>query len=143
MAEDLTCLRKVFYPNFKNMSTPTVLLALRLPFFAAGFGMLLNPHFYEKAIKEMIDNEGVFFLGGLLTLVIGFILADYQGTGSWSWVITWFGYLSVLKGLALLAIPEKSISLSRFVMKETKFMRLIAGTILLLGVILLILSFRA
>lgn len=122
------------------MTTSNVFLVLGISFLAAGFGMLINPHFYEKAIRKMVDDEGVFFLGGIMTLIVGFFIVDFQGDGGWVWVITFFGYLTVLKGLLLLLIPEKSVGLSLFVMEKTRVLRLLAATTLLLGIVFLILG---
>jgi len=125
------------------MLTSDVFFALSLSFLATGFGMLLNPHFYEKAINEMIDNEGVLFLGGIMTLIVGFIIVDFKGIGGWAWVITFFGYLTVFKGLFLLLIPEKSADLSRFVIKKTKVLQMVSSAILLFGIVFLILGLGA
>lgn len=125
------------------MLTSDVFFALSLSFLAAGFGMLINPRFYEKAIKEMVDNEGVFFLSGIMTLIVGFIIIDFKGVGSWAWVILLFGHLTVFKGLFLLLIPEKSVDLSRFVMKKTGVLQMVSTTTLLLGIIFLILGLES
>ena len=122
------------------MLTSDVFFALSLSFLATGFGMLINPRFYEKAVKEMIDSEGVFFLGGIMTLIVGFILIGFKGIGDRAWVITAFGYLSALKGLFLLVIPENSVALSRFVIKNTKVLQMLSATTLSFGIIFLILG---
>jgi hypothetical protein len=125
------------------MSTANLFIPLSLSFLAVGFGMLINPHFYEKAIKEMVDNEGVFFLSSIMTLIVGYIIIDFRGVGSWAWVILLFGHLTVLKGLFLLLIPEKSADLSRFVMKKTGVLQMVSTTTLLLGIIFLILGLES
>jgi len=65
----------------------------------------------EKHIKRLlasIEAEENFFLWGLISLVIGvaMVLAHNIWVKNWQVVITIFGWLSLIKGLSLLFLPE-------------------------------------
>jgi len=65
----------------------------------------------EKHLKHLfvkIENEDNLFLWGFITLLIGIamVLAHNIWVQNWQVIITILGWLSLLKGLTLLFLPE-------------------------------------
>lgn len=66
----------------------------------------------EKHIKRIfskIENEENLFMWGLVTFVIGvaMVLAHNVWVQNWQIIVTIIGWLALVKGLALLFLPEK------------------------------------
>jgi len=72
-----------------------------------GLGMLLSPAYYQKLMGDMLKNPFVFYFGGMLAAVIGFLLVTYHNIWESSWVVvvTIFGWLALLKGFMFLVFP--------------------------------------
>ena len=72
-----------------------------------GLGMLFSPGYYQKAMAEMLKNPIVFYLGGILAVLAGFLIVTYHNIWESSWVvvITIFGWLALLKGFMFLTFP--------------------------------------
>ncbi|MBN2096297.1 hypothetical protein JW752_02745 [Candidatus Peregrinibacteria bacterium] len=72
-----------------------------------GLGMLLSPSYYQKAMADMLKNPIVFYLGGIMAALAGFLIVTYHNIWESSWVvvITIFGWLGLLKGFMFLVFP--------------------------------------
>ncbi|MBU1018293.1 hypothetical protein KKA33_04680 [Patescibacteria group bacterium] len=72
-----------------------------------GLGMLLSPSYYQKAMTDMMKNPVVFYLGGIMAVMAGFLIVTYHNIWESSWVvvITVFGWLGLLKGFMFLVFP--------------------------------------
>ena len=65
----------------------------------------------EKHLKKLfssIETEESFFMWGLISFVIGIsmVLANNVWVKNWQVIVTILGWLSLIKGLSLLFIPE-------------------------------------
>jgi uncharacterized protein YjeT (DUF2065 family) len=119
------------------MTDASIFQILGLFYLAMGLGMLADPRFYKEMINKMIDNEAVFFVTGLLIFIMGYFLVAYHNIwiGGWTIIITIFGWLTLLEGLMMIVIPEKSIKLYNFI-KVSKGQLSIYGVIVfVLGII--------
>ena len=106
-------------------------------FLAIGLGMLINLSFYEGMFRSLLESAPVFFLMGMINLIVGFLFVTFHNTwvGGWSVVITLIGWIAFIKGLVILILPnvQKSIAKS-FVDKKGMFV--VEGIIvLILGLI--------
>ena len=70
--------------------------------------VLLVKEKYLKNILASIENDGNLFLWGFISLVIGLamVLSYNVWDKNWQVIITILGWLALLKGLALLFLPE-------------------------------------
>ncbi len=96
--------------------TPLTIYLARL----FGLGMLLmcglfavRPDAALAAIQPMMANPGVLLLAGLFTFVAG--LAIVIGHNRWSGgvltiVVTALGWLTLIKGLAIVAVPPQALT---------------------------------
>ncbi|MCX6721464.1 MAG: hypothetical protein NT026_02595 [Candidatus Staskawiczbacteria bacterium] len=75
---------------------------------AVTLAMLLKQKYIAMMFAE-IENDTKLFCWGLATLVIGIamILAHNLWVKDWRVVITIFGWISLIKGLTMLFIPEQ------------------------------------
>lgn len=69
--------------------------------------LLIKPKHLKRLFAE-IENEASMFFWGIISLVIGLamILAYNVWAQGWQIIITILGWLSLLKGLHLLLMPE-------------------------------------
>lgn len=71
------------------------------------FALLLNEK-YLKTLFAEVENNATMLFWGVVTLVIGLamVLSYNVWDKSWQVIITIFGWLSLIKGAAILFVPE-------------------------------------
>ena len=101
----------------------------------------------EKHLKKLfvtVENEDGLFFWGLVTFIMGLamVLAHNVWVKNWTVIITIFGWASLLKGLALLFIPE---IIKKYTKKVETFPYLsyCLMAVLIIGLILTYLGFTA
>lgn len=80
---------------------------LGLYFVIVPLALLVNSK-YLKSLFIELDNDATMFLWGMVSLVIGLAMVLFFNVWEQSWqvVITIIGWIALLKGLALLFVPE-------------------------------------
>lgn len=70
--------------------------------------LLIKPKRLEKLFTE-VENEATMFFWGIVSLVIGIamVLAHNLWVRDWRVIITILGWLSLIKGLGTLFLPER------------------------------------
>lgn len=70
--------------------------------------LLFRGSVVASVIEEMFANRSMLFLSGLMALLVGIAMAISHSVWELNWrgVITLFGYLSIVKGVARIAFPE-------------------------------------
>lgn len=105
-----------------------------------GFGMLLQPSYYKATLQELITSKTFLVMGSLLAIVLGVVLIAYHNVWQANWLIsiTIIGWISLFKGVFILALPEVYLKISKkiFTPKSIKWL-----TILVLAVGLFFLYF--
>lgn len=81
-------------------------------FFIIGLWMIFRLEDIQKVWNSIRNTPGLFYIGGLLNLLIGLtVLSTYH---SWTWglpvLLTIIGWLMLLRGLLVLFAPEKVLS---------------------------------
>jgi hypothetical protein len=81
--------------------------------FAVGVGIFVSREYYLKVYRELERETLAVMMGGIVALVSGIAVVLFHNTwGSLPQIlVSLFGWLMVLKGLALLIIPK---SVNRF-----------------------------
>ena len=76
--------------------------------------LLINQKYLRRLFVE-IENEASMFFWGIISLVIGLamVLSYNVWTKDWSVIITIFGWLSLIKGLCLLFMPENAKKMAK------------------------------
>lgn len=109
-----------------------------LAYTVVGIGMIANKKYYHEMYDKMRTNSPVIYLGGILALVVGFLLVMHHNIWIESWIviITIIGWLALIKGVLLLVIPEAFMDLTKSWFKNKNFFLLIGICALILGLIL-------
>lgn len=117
---------------------------LGLTFFAIGMGMLANPKFLKDMEKDFSTSSTDLFFGGLVCLAIGFPLITFHNiwTGGSTLIITILGWMTVVKGLALLMFPAQMMNFYKKVLVKGSKSYVSFG-VLALGIILLYFGYFA
>ena len=85
---------------------------LGLLYLGTGVGSMLEPQAYVSLIHDMTRSPSFMWLGGLLSLFIGFLLVTFHNHWvlGWSVFITIVGWLALVKGIVALALPSSLIA---------------------------------
>jgi hypothetical protein len=76
---------------------------------AIGIGVLLNAPVFRILAGQFLHNYALIFVAGVLTLTAGLaiVLAHNVWVGDWRLIITVFGWLGVIGGVARIVLPQK------------------------------------
>ncbi len=116
-----------------------------LAYTVIGLGMLINGKAYKKMFDAMMKEAGVWYLGGLMALVVGFLIVSAHNVweGSWVLLITLVGWLGLLKGLLLLLFPEWMMGWSTNLFKKRKSFTGMGAFVFILGLVFVYFGFIA
>jgi len=107
------------------------------------FAMLLNEK-YIKILFAEAKNDTTMFFWGVLTTIIGLamVLSYNTWTSSWQIIITIFGWLSLIKGLAILFVPEYIKNWTKKI-ENASFLQYALVVAILLGLVITYFGFTA
>ncbi len=125
------------------MTDAQIFQFIGLTYAAVGIRGIIDKESYRDILKGSIDSPALYYLFGLLALVLGFLLVTFHNEWSMSWsvIITIFGWIALIEGVLIIAYPPLFIKISNWMVKKDKFLRVYAGLALLLGALFLILGF--
>ncbi len=88
---------------------------------AIGAAMLLNSGMFTDMVSQLAQNFGVVFLAGVMGLVGGLAILRFDNIWSRDWrvLITIFGWLSVLGGIARMLIPNEAATIAQSIVNVT------------------------
>lgn len=127
------------------MTDAQIFQILGITYLTIGIGILVNPDFYKKLVKDFTENPPVIYLGGLVALAIGYLLVMFHNiwTKDWSVIITIFGWAALIKGLFLIVLPKLSIKISNSFKEMKKLLKVWAIIVIIVGGLLCWLGFFA
>ena len=100
-------------------------------------GLLLNQTSFISMMEHLQADSMSILIAGILALGIG--VAQVAGFNSWTadyrGLITFFGWVSLLKGIAIIFVPGYMVAFAHAFMKEGWYMTLL-GLWLIVGVYL-------
>ena len=81
-----------------------------LIYLSVSLGFFFSGKYYKRELVKMLDNAGLMYLGGVMALMIGFIIISVHNTWvkNWTVLVTRIGWLSLVKGVWLLVFPGTS-----------------------------------
>ena len=125
------------------MSDAHIFQLLGLVYAAAGVREFIDKGSYKKIIQDSIESPALYYLFGLLALVLGFLLVLYHNEWSMSWsvIITIFGWIAFIEGILIVTYPAPFLKMSAWMVKKEKLLHFYAVVPLLLGVLFLLLGF--
>ena len=120
------------------MTETQIFQILGLFFFSAGLGALVNPKLIKNIITELDKSATLMFYGGIMSLAIGYFIVAFYNIWGWNsaLIITVIGWMSLVKGLALLVFPTPALKFYKKMNLE-KYNSLVSLVILALGVMAL------
>jgi hypothetical protein len=85
---------------------------LGIGFAVLGLSMFFNKKWTAVAMEEIFKNQGVVWLAGLITLILGLVLVALNNiwTSGLPLFITILGWLTLIKGAVILLFPNLTVS---------------------------------
>jgi len=125
------------------MSDAQIFQVFSLGYIAIGIGILLNPDFYRKLYEDFIENTSTLYIGGVMGLVIGYLIVSFHNTWTrdWSVIITIIGWVALMKGILILIQPQIIITLTKAILKKESILKIEAIVIIIIGLALSFLGF--
>lgn len=101
--------------------------------------ILLNYQRIPVLVHEFVESEGLKYIAGLISLILGIIVVIIHPIISYDWrlIITTFGWGTFLYGLVNLFIPELALHIIRLIGSHRNLFILFAVTVFLFSLILL------
>jgi hypothetical protein len=77
-------------------------------YLSASLGAFFSTDYYHKITDDLFSNSALIYVTGFITVIIGFLIVTYHNRWTKSWVvlITILGWLAMVKGICLIAIPQ-------------------------------------
>ncbi|HKZ95809.1 MAG TPA: hypothetical protein VJ045_02375 [Hyphomicrobiaceae bacterium] len=97
------------------MSNSKYIAGLMGPLLAImGLSMLLNPSLFPAMASQLESNYGLVFVAGIMALVAGLavVRAHNIWEPGWRVIITIFGWLAVVGGIARMMIPDQAAAIA-------------------------------
>lgn len=125
------------------MSDAQIFQLLGIVYFVVGIGILINRDYYLRVFEGFIENPAIMYMGGFMSLVVGFLLVTFHNTweASWSVIITIIGWLALIKGLTLFLTPQLFIRIIRVMKEKPKVITVHATFATVLGFLCMVLGF--
>jgi hypothetical protein len=100
---------------------------LGLVYLSVGIGMLASPAHYDKLLSEFENNASLVYLGGIIALVVGYVILQMNSAweGSYVGAITLIGWIACVKGVLLLAKPDLVLGQMAFWKKQRTLMQVV------------------
>jgi hypothetical protein len=85
---------------------------LALTYISAGIAVLSGKITFSKIAEDFERSQGLTFVSGFITLIIGMLLVHYHNIWlkDWTVLITIIGWVTLLKGFMLIAFPQSITS---------------------------------
>jgi hypothetical protein len=101
--------------------------------------ILLNYQRIPVLVHEFVESEGLKYIAGLISLILGIIVIIIHPIISYDWrlIITLFGWGAFLYGLVNLFIPELALQIIRLIGSYRKIFSIFAFAVFLFSLILL------
>jgi len=106
-------------------------------------GLLTKTDYIENLLEEFSTSPALLHLSGIMATVVGFLLVTFHNTWVLDWpvIITIFGWLSLVKGLMLMALQGVYGKIFDFMRQRKTFRKVYSVFVLLLGILFLVLGF--
>jgi len=127
----------------KKMSDAQIFQIFSIVYIAVGIGIFINPGFYKKLFEDFIENAAVMYLGGIMALVVGYLIVAFHNTWTkdLSVIITIVGCLAMIKGILILIRPNMIIALSKAMVQKESILKIEAIAVIILGLVFSFLGF--
>ena len=121
------------------MQTSIFLAKLMGPMlFAMGLFVVLRRERMRRVVREFLDSETLIFLSGVITLPVGIaiVISHNVWEANWRVLITLFGWIVILAGIARLAFPDLMKMVGNTMLEKGYFTTLPGAVMAVLGAFL-------
>jgi hypothetical protein len=86
-------------------------------YLSAAAGALINRDQYRRVAEDMFKNAALTYLMGFTAAIVGMIIVNYHNiwVGNWTVLITILGWLALIKGVLIIAVPKLVERFSRMI----------------------------
>jgi len=88
----------------------SILLAriISVVYVSAALGAIFSANHYRRLPDDLFSNAGLTYVAGFMTVVMGILIVHYHNTWTRSWpvLITVIGWGALLKGVAIIVMPQ-------------------------------------
>jgi len=107
-------------------------------FIIVAVGMTFNSKTYQKIMEDFSKNTALVYLGGIFSLLIGFLMVSAHNIwrADWTLIITIFGWLGFIKGVWLMLLPNTVARITAFYQRRTFLLAIYPILMLVLGIFL-------
>ncbi|MBT3864449.1 hypothetical protein HOE67_03980 [Candidatus Peregrinibacteria bacterium] len=94
---------------------------IALVYLSLGLGLLFNGAYYKKSFTEMLKSPAFMYLGGVIALVVGFLIVNAHNVWvkDWTVIVTIIGWLALIKGILILVAPKLLVNIAKPMLKHT------------------------
>lgn len=112
-------------------------------FIIIGAALALNQAWYQKAINEMANNNGLTMLAAIITLILGLIGVALHNVwvNDWEVWITLLCWLMLIKGVIRTVFPSYFQHMANKIRLTTHFVNTICIVCITIGLLLLFKAF--
>ncbi len=78
-------------------------------YLSAAAGAVINRDQYRRVAEDMFKNATLTYLMGFTATIVGMIIVNYHNVwvGNWPVLITILGWLALIKGVLIIAVPQR------------------------------------
>ena len=107
-------------------------------FLVIGIGALFNGEHYRKMIAGFLENAGLYYLSGVISLIVGLAIVAHHNIWAPDWrvIITVLGWIALFRGAVRLMLPTVGPRLASGFIVGAWPLRLGAVLVLVIGGIL-------
>lgn len=88
----------------------SILLAriLSVVYVSAALGAIVSANHYRRLADDLFSSAGLTYVTGFMTVIMGILVVHYHNTWTKSWpvLITVIGWGALLKGVAIIVVPQ-------------------------------------
>ena len=110
---------------------------LALVYLTFALGILFSKDYYSEMLPKLIANSSAMLYGGLLALVLGFLILSHHNLwqSDWTIMITIIGWISVIKGILLVVFPSHISIYKNNILHPKNLTRLVLPVMLIIGLV--------
>ena len=81
---------------------------ISVAYVSAALGAIFSANHYRRLPDDLFSNAGLTYATGFMTVVMGILIVHYHNTWTKSWpvLITVIGWCALLKGVAIIVVPQ-------------------------------------
>lgn len=124
------------------MENTQILQIIGIACLLLGLGIFINPKYYLKIFRGLIENISNTFFYGFMGLILGYLLITFTGkTDGWFIIIPIFGWLAVIKSVLFFLAPKLLMGFTKAFTKKKEYIIFLGIFTSLFGVIISYVSF--